>query len=131
MPIFCICSHYNNILFKAEMWFYEFETGSRWCRTIFHILSFWIMFWIWNLLLLVLYTISQSEFVLWWNLLMLVSCKYQYFEFETHRCWFHVIFHIYSQCGELSPVIQSPLPPKRCLSRKYQMKMTQRLNNGF
>ena len=80
MPICCICSHfYNNIFSKADMWFYEFETGSRWCRLIFHIFSFCIMFWIWNLLLLgFFYTISHSEFVLW------------NFKCETCWCWFHV-----------------------------------------
>ena len=80
MPICRICSYYyNDIFFKAEMWFYEFETGSRWCRLIFHIFSFCIMFWIWNLLLLgFFYTISHSEFVLW------------NFKCETCWCWFHV-----------------------------------------
>ena len=79
MPICCVCSHYyNNNSFKAEMWFYEFQTGSRWCRVIFHIFSFCIMFWIWNLLLRVLNTVSHSEFVLW-NI-----------KWETCWCWFHV-----------------------------------------
>ena len=137
MPICRICSHYyNDIFFKAEMWFYEFETGSRWCRLIFHIFSFCIMFWIWNLLLLgFFYTISHSEFVLWNFKCETCWCWFHvsiiFFKFETHCCWFHVIFHIHSQCGELSLVIQSPLPPKRYLSRKYRVKMTQRLNSGF